>query len=101
MHNPDVSAAVDNQAFSSGMEHFIKFGIFENRPGLPKTIKDLMDLLNVEIKHSPKNLRLRVHGDEALQEFINAGKFFSYNLYAAILPLIEKQTENRVLDFGC
>jgi hypothetical protein len=79
MHNPDVSAAVDNQAFSSGMEHFIKFGIFENRPGLLKTIKDLMDRLNVEVKHPPKNLRLRIHGDEVLQEFTNAGKFVSYN----------------------
>jgi ubiquinone/menaquinone biosynthesis C-methylase UbiE len=99
--NPDVSEAVENRSFASGLEHFLKFGIFENRPGLPEEIKRHVDCLNIELNRPPNNLRARVHGDESLQEFINVGKIVSYNLYSTLLSLAEKENGYRVLDFGC
>jgi ubiquinone/menaquinone biosynthesis C-methylase UbiE len=99
--NPDVSAAVENQSFRSGLEHCLTHGIYENRPGLPQAIKEHMYNRGDEFEHPPSHLRSRVHGDDSLQEFIKVGKLVSYNLFSSIVSLTEKTSGNRVLDFGC
>ncbi|MBT3046486.1 MAG: class I SAM-dependent methyltransferase [Candidatus Thiodiazotropha sp.] len=99
--NPDVSAAVENRSFASGLEHCLTYGIYEDRPGLPPAIKEHMNNPGDELKPPPGNLRLRVHGDESLQDFINVGKLLSYNLFSSFVSLTDKESGNRVFDFGC
>ncbi|MES9993162.1 MAG: class I SAM-dependent methyltransferase [Candidatus Thiodiazotropha sp.] len=99
--NPDVSAAVDNRSFASGLEHCLTYGIYEDRPGLPQAIKEHMNSRGHEFEPPPGNLRARVHGDESLQDFTNVGKLLSYNLFSSFLSLTEIESGNRVIDFGC
>ncbi|MET0069691.1 MAG: class I SAM-dependent methyltransferase [Candidatus Thiodiazotropha sp.] len=99
--NPDVSAAVEDRSFASGLEHCLTYGIYEDRPGLPPAIREHMNNPGDESKHPPGNLRSRVHGDESLQDFINVGKLLSYNLFSSFVSLTDKESGNRILDFGC
>jgi SAM-dependent methyltransferase len=100
-NNPDVSAAVVDRSFSSGLEHFLKFGVNEHRPGVPKALTEHLNSQNTDLQQPPSNLRARVHGDEGLQQFNNIGRLLSYNLFSAFFALAENERGNRVLDFGC
>ncbi|MCM8922163.1 MAG: hypothetical protein LC540_19240 [Candidatus Thiodiazotropha sp.] len=52
--NPDVSEAVRNRSFTSGLEHCISHGLHEDRPGIPQSIKDHM--LYSPTESSPPNI---------------------------------------------
>ncbi|MCG8486374.1 MAG: class I SAM-dependent methyltransferase [Chromatiales bacterium] len=99
--NPDVSAAVEEQSFKSGLEHCLLHGIYEDRPGVPDAIKIHMRSHSDDLTPPPGNLRARVHGDERLEEFIRVGKLLSYNLFSSFVSLTEKTSGNQILDFGC
>ncbi|PVV05819.1 MAG: hypothetical protein B6D77_17805 [gamma proteobacterium symbiont of Ctena orbiculata] len=99
--NPDVSAAVDNRSFASGLEHCLIYGVYEDRPGLPRSMREHMRSHPHDSMSPPSYLRTRVHGDESLQDFENAGKLLSYNLFTFFCSHAEKAGGNRVFDFGC
>ncbi|MEJ2609594.1 MAG: class I SAM-dependent methyltransferase [Candidatus Thiodiazotropha sp.] len=99
--NPDVREAVNNQSFKSGIEHCLTHGIYEDRPGIPESIKDHILKNTYEVLSPPNHLRLRVHGDESLQNFENAGKLLSYNIFSSLIKLAGSNPNNKILDFGC
>ena len=102
--NPDVLDAVQKGDFKSGWDHYLVFGINENRPGTPKLNKILEDLSRniASIPVPPPDLRLRVHGSEELSGFHALGKVVSLNLESAIRSIdIELDDHSNILDFGC
>ncbi|MES9971495.1 MAG: class I SAM-dependent methyltransferase [Candidatus Thiodiazotropha sp.] len=99
--NPDVSAAVENQSFASGLEHCLLYGIYEDRPGLPRSMREHMQSRAHDSISPPDYLRSRVHGDESLQDFENAGKLLSYHIFSFFCSHAEKARDNHVFDFGC
>ncbi|MEW8422377.1 MAG: class I SAM-dependent methyltransferase [Candidatus Thiodiazotropha sp.] len=98
--NPDVSAAIKNGAFASGLEHCISYGLNEDRPGIPQSIKELL-LQSDPATPPPKHLRKRVHGDESLVSFDSAGRLLAYNLYSTIQSIGGLVPNSCILDFGC
>ncbi|MCU7874122.1 MAG: class I SAM-dependent methyltransferase [Candidatus Thiodiazotropha sp. (ex Lucinoma borealis)] len=98
--NPDVSEAVRNRSFTSGLEHCISHGLHEDRPGISQSIKDHM-LYSPTESPPPEHLRKRVHGDESLSNFENAGRLISYNIHSSINSISGLDENNRILDFGC
>jgi SAM-dependent methyltransferase len=101
--NPDVSEAVQNGSFSSGLEHYFSQGFLEDRHGVPpavcKAIKAIME--NVPIESAPPDhLRKRVHGDEDLSTFEGVGRRVSFNIHSAISSTFELDENQRILDFG-
>lgn len=103
--NPDVLDAVQRGDFSSGWEHYILHGWYENRPGKPNKIdKKVMQLLENDppLPSPPPNLRVRVHGDEDLVSFNRVGKAVSINIEVAIQSAsIQLGDHCSILDFGC
>ncbi|MES9990967.1 MAG: class I SAM-dependent methyltransferase [Candidatus Thiodiazotropha sp.] len=98
--NPDVSTAVKWGAFASGLEHCISYGLNEDRPGIPQSIKELL-LQSDPVTPPPEHLRKRVHGDESPVSFDSAGRLLAYNLYSTIQSIGGLKPNSRVLDFGC
>jgi len=100
--NPDVSEAVQNRSFSSGWEHYISYGFYENRPGVPfEVYKAIKDIMEDDKSFPPEQLRKRVHGDENLSSFVNIGRIVSFNIYSSINSMIELGEHRFILDFGC
>ncbi|MEW8606637.1 MAG: class I SAM-dependent methyltransferase [Candidatus Thiodiazotropha sp.] len=98
--NPDVSEAVKNRAFASGLEHCLSYGLNEDRPGIPQSIKDRM-LYNNPATSPPEHLRKRVHGDGSLSSFHGAGRLLAYNIYNTTRTIDDMKPHSRILDFGC
>jgi SAM-dependent methyltransferase len=102
--NPDVAQAVQARGFKSGLDHFLNYGKYESRPGVPVAdwIQPTSPGLHAEGPWPPEHLRLRVHGDRALESYVLVGKMVAQDLEwaldhdAARLP-----PDARVLDFGC
>jgi SAM-dependent methyltransferase len=98
--NPDLRAAMASGAVTSAFEHWITSGRLEGRPGSP---------LNAELAaehylgHAapPAALRLRVHGDEILLNFIRNGQVIAGNVSRALPSDLVLVTDSRILDFGC
>lgn len=95
--NPDVAAAVGAGRFASGLDHFMKFGRHEHRPGVTvdPTRHDNAD------PHPPEHLRLRVHGGRDLEGYLRVGQVVSGDL-DRLLESGELRIPQgaRVLDFG-
>jgi SAM-dependent methyltransferase len=102
--NPDVSQAVQQGDFGSGWEHYLMFGIYENRPGVAKQyeIEENLSGKIAPIPIPPPDLRVRVHGAEELSGFHKIGKIVALNLESTIhsIPL-ELDESSYILDFGC
>jgi ubiquinone/menaquinone biosynthesis C-methylase UbiE len=98
--NPDVLEAVKNRSFASGLEHCLSYGLSENRPGIPQSIREHILGNNPETP-PPEYLRKRVHGDDSLTNFDSAGRLLSYNIYTAIDEIEDIAPGSRILDFGC
>ncbi|MES9862326.1 MAG: class I SAM-dependent methyltransferase, partial [Candidatus Thiodiazotropha sp. 4PDIVS1] len=78
----------------------ISHGLDEDRPGIPQSIKEHMLYSPLE-SSPPEHLRKRVHGDESLSNFENAGRLISYNIHSSIHSINESYENKRILDFGC
>jgi len=50
-HNPDVASAVSRGLFSSGLEHFLKYGMFEDRSPSPFWDENFYLATNVDISY--------------------------------------------------
>jgi SAM-dependent methyltransferase len=102
--NPDVLNAVKQGDFKSGWDHYLKFGINEDRSGVAKQYQTIEGLSGktVSLPIPPKDLRARVHGAEELSGFLRIGKTVALNLKSVINPLpIQINASSRILDFGC
>lgn len=102
--NLDVSQAVKQGNFESGWQHYLHFGIDEDRLGVAKEYKSVEGLSGktVSLAIPPADLRARVHGAEELSGFLRIGKTVTQNLESTIRSLdIELNRSSRVLDFGC
>ncbi|MGB5715274.1 MAG: class I SAM-dependent methyltransferase [Waterburya sp.] len=102
--NPDVLNAVQQEDFKSGWEHYLMFGINENRHGVAKQYEIVEQLSGnvASIPIPPPDLRARVHGREELSEFHKIGKLVSQNLESTIQSIpIELDDHSYILDFGC
>ncbi len=86
--NPDISNAVERGDFTSGWEHYLRFGINEERPRLSQTsvIVERLTKSIVSIPVPPPVLRTRVHGAEAMSEFHKIGKVVALDLESTIYP---------------
>ena len=98
--NPDVREAVRVGRLLSGFEHYILVGRRENRPGMPP---DACAAAEQYIGHTapPASLRLRVHGDDVLLNFITFGQVATGNILRSLPPDAGLDPDSRVLDFGC
>ena len=103
--NPDVFEAVQKGDFSSGWEHYVPYGFYENRPGTPKKINEKIKPLfenDATLQIPPPDLGARVHGDEDSASFKSLGKMISLNIELAIqLASIKIGHGSCILDFGC
>ena len=102
--NPDVLNAVQKGDFKSGWEHYLLFGINENRSGADKQNKIVEQLSGnvASIPIPPPDLRARVHGEEELSSFHKIGKVVSLNLESTIQSIpIQLENNSHILDFGC
>ncbi len=103
--NADVRAAVPNGGFSSGWDHYIRYGYKEDRSGVPTNlsmwVQNLFDAGGKE-PAPPPHLRKRVHGDEALTGFDTIGRVVSLDIYRVLQsPSVQLPDNSRLLDFGC
>lgn len=98
--NPDVSEAVKDHAFASGLEHCLIFGLFEGRSGIPPSMRERL-LSDNPVLMPPEHLRKRVHGEESQTQFDKAGWLISYDIYKAISATGGFDENGRILDFGC
>lgn len=105
--HPDLQEAYKNGMIRSGWEHFIDFGFYENREGVPteiyQFIEDIMDNSS-PLPYPPEFLRKRVHGAETLRSFRNVGRVITLNLISALhsinsISLLSEK--HKILDFGC
>ena len=102
--NPDISNAVERGDFTSGWEHYLRFGINEERPRLSQTSAIVEQLTKsiVSIPVPPPVLRTRVHGAEATSEFHKIGKVVALDLESTIYSHhIQLGDRSNILDFGC
>ncbi len=117
--NPDVSDAVKGVRFSSGWDHYLRYGIYEERAGKPARVPSKMRRLKKSnhLPVPPPNLRKRVHGTDDLESFDTMGRAIAINLGLAIkaasikfgppefLPRFLQGLLPRrrcsILDFGC
>ena len=100
--NPDVFKAVQNRSFSSGLQHYISYGFYENRSGVPLEVyKAVKEFMEDDKSFPPEHLRKRVHGIEELSSFMNVRAIVSLNIDASINSVIELGEHHRILDFGC
>jgi SAM-dependent methyltransferase len=101
-HNPDVFEAVRNRYFLSGWDHYISHGYYENRPGVPVEVHNMIkEIMEDDGPFPPENLRKRVHGDEDALSFSNIGKIINFNIYSSIKSIIRLSDQSNILDFGC
>jgi ubiquinone/menaquinone biosynthesis C-methylase UbiE len=95
--NPDVQLAVANGQFTSGFDHFLKFGRRENRRGV--TVDPLSG--HGAAPHPPEHLRLRVHGGRDLDGYLQLGQIISQDINHLLqAQAISVPADARVLDFG-
>ncbi|MCP4699046.1 MAG: class I SAM-dependent methyltransferase [Gammaproteobacteria bacterium] len=103
--NSDVFDAVQKGDFSSGEEHYMKCGAYENRPGVPEELEKMINQAlenDVKLPLPPEDLRVRVHGDKDISEFNQTGKMVSLEIAMAVqLASIQLGDDSRILDFGC
>jgi SAM-dependent methyltransferase len=100
LHNPDVARAIALRQFSSGFDHFTKFGRYENRPG----VSIPTGAINAQTTHPypPEHLRFRVHGGRDLEGYVRLGKMVTDDLLRALQSgWVRVPEEGKVLDFGC
>jgi SAM-dependent methyltransferase len=100
-HNPDVKRAIALGQFTSGLDHFRKFGRYENRGGgsMPR---GAVDEKSIQHPCPPEHLRFRVHGGRDLEGYVRLGKIVTEDL-AGILQSgwVQMPSKANVLDFGC
>jgi SAM-dependent methyltransferase len=96
---PDVRAAVAEGHFTSGRDHYERFGRREKRRPLPFPGNPPEDRFPAELP--PAELRRRVHGAQEVALFERAGKVACDNLVDALAPRRVLTARSRVLDFGC
>ena len=76
----------------SGWEHFIDFGFYENREGMPtevyQFIEDIMDNSN-PLPYPPEFLRKIVHDAETLRSFRNVVRVITRILFPPYTVLIQ------------
>lgn len=101
--NPDVSEAVQEGLFSSGLEHYFSYGFAEGRGGVSASVDQAMRTMMEKVPAAvpPEDLRKRAHGDEDLAHFEGVGRRIAFNLYEAIGPALALDGRTKVLDFGC
>ena len=93
--NPDVRQAVAAGQFSSGFDHFMKFGRRENRHGVS------VDPTSDTSRHPPEHLRLRVHGGRDLEGYLRLGQVISSDINNLIATqAVRVPAAAKVLDFG-
>lgn len=108
--NPDVAEAVRNKQFCSGWQHYIIYGIHENRRGVPPEVYSrLAEIILVPDDPTkfdsesvpPADLRTRVHGSRDVLSFEHIGKQIASDIHGSIKMTIELNEHSRILDFGC
>jgi SAM-dependent methyltransferase len=101
--NPDVARAVRQGSFKTGLAHFLAFGKYEDRAGVPSAwIQPTSPGLQVDGPWPAEHLRLRVHGGRDLDGYVRAGKMVAQDLQWALGEEFGRMDANsRVLDFGC
>jgi len=95
--NPDVRQAVAAGQFSSGLDHFMKFGQRENRPGVA------VDPAGGDAtRYPPEHLRFRVHGARDLDDYLRLGRVISGDVDRLLAAQsVTVPPAAMVLDFGC
>lgn len=100
--NPDVAQAIKQGKFKSGIEHFLTFGKYENRRGIPNPRPQPATELSNSSPWPPEHLRLRVHGGRDLEGYVRVGKTVAQDLDLALASEFAQMPANpSVLDFGC
>jgi ubiquinone/menaquinone biosynthesis C-methylase UbiE len=100
--NPDVLAAVQKRTFSSGWDHFMLYGFYENRSGVPVEVYEAMrSIIEDSGAFPPQHLRERVHGGKSLDGFKKVGKSAAIDIYSSINSAIKLGDHQHILDFGC
>jgi SAM-dependent methyltransferase len=98
--NPDVRQVVERGLVTSAFEHWITSGRHEGRPGMPSSA-DFAAEQYLGHPAPPAPLRLRVHGDKVLLNFITNGQVIAGNIFRALPADIGLNPECCILDFGC
>jgi len=103
--NPDVNDAVGKGYFTSGWDHYFRFGHKEKWRGVATEIQALMDSMDRNISPrtlAPPDLRLRVSGVEEEQMFDEVGRMIALDL-EGVLQSVQHPLgpDARILDFGC
>ena len=99
--NPDVLRAVQAGDFESGWEHYLTYGYYEQRPGIPPDVDQIARQLFSADPSPPDALRQRVHGQADSISFERSGKMVALHLHRAISPRLTLTETSRILDFGC
>jgi len=101
--NPDLVEALRRGTIRTGWEHFIDYGFYEDRKGVPRSvyhdIKAIMDN-GSSLPYPPEHLRQRVHGAKTLRSFRNVGRVVTLNMISALHKILH-EGKLKVLDFGC
>lgn len=106
--NPDLVDALQNGMIRSGWEHFVDYGYYEDRKGVPPEVyNDIKVIMDNEssIPYPPEHLRERVHGAKTLRSFRNVGRVVTLNMISALNKVGKKDMLDEgnlnILDFGC
>jgi SAM-dependent methyltransferase len=99
-HNPDVARAVAAGQFTSGLDHFTRFGRFEQRSGAPGQVGSVF-IQDASFPFPPEHLRMRVHGARDLESYLRLGKTITHDLINALADdALQIPQAASVLDFG-
>ena len=94
--NPDVGRAVEVGEFSSGQDHYLRFGRNENRLGVVQIVDE------TDPSYPPAHLRHRVHGSESIFDYLSLGHIVAADIDNLVKSgVINVPKTARVLDFGC
>ncbi|MBL4681354.1 MAG: class I SAM-dependent methyltransferase [Pseudomonadales bacterium] len=106
--NPDLVEALRHGTIRTGWEHFIDYGFYEDRKGVPRSVfNDIKAIMDNELTlpYPPEHLRQRVHGAKTLRSFRNVGRVVTLNMISALHKIgklkILNEGKLKVLDFGC
>jgi SAM-dependent methyltransferase len=99
--NPDVMDAVSRGDLPSAWCHYVTFGFFEGRKGVPEAIRVVVSrLFEFSASLPPEQLITRVQGSNDPLSFIKTGNRIAMDICRHSAPLINFSKAIEILEFG-